>query len=154
MAKNNSNGWYSCFLRDGSLDRLLKNTSIWGPVSSSRVQRKQSVAVLQPWEVFFFFFFKMMDNSTWQLVPPLWVQYKRGPPLGLLTLKVIVQTQFCHFYHKNSTSSQLVEIFRCDLRNVFITIWLLIKEQRIRKAISQSPWNVILFCKLINYIGN
>ena len=125
-----------------------------GPCQLLKSAKKAICSCFTAMGCFFFFFFKMMDNSTWQLVPPLWVQYKRGPPLGLLTLKVIVQTQFCHFYHKNSTSSQLVEIFRCDLRNVFITIWLLIKEQRIRKAILQSPWNVILFCKLINYIGN
>ena len=135
FSKEQFHGWYGYFFEGWITWQLAEKHLHLGPCQLLKSAKKAICSCFTAVGSFFFFF-KMMDHSTWQLVPPLWVQDKRGPPWGLLTLKVIVQTQFCHFYHKKSTLSQLVEIFRCDLRNVFIIVWLLIKEQRTRKAIS------------------
>lgn len=103
-----------------------------------RVQRKQSVAVLQPWEVFL---------RWWIIQPGNWFlpcEYRiKGTTPGIINPESDCSSQFYHFYHKKSTSSQLVEIFQVWLEKCVCTIWLLIKEQN-KEAISQSPWNVIL----------
>lgn len=99
--------WVSwLFLRDGSLDNFLKNASI-GAVAASQECKE----------------------SNQQLF------YNRGKIKNKFNPESNCSNPALSFLLKNTTLSHLVEILRCNLGTVLITVWLHREEQSRGKAI-------------------